>query len=82
MYKALQFCSKTVRNRALKEKILRAADHVSMGNPLSEALKDQKIFPFDLVSSIKVGETSGDVTNMLEYVANYYREDIKNSTEK
>lgn len=82
VYKALQFCSKTVRNRALKEKILRAADHVSMGNPLSEALKDQEIFPFDLVSSIKVGEKSGDVTNMLEYVANYYREDIKNSTEK
>ena len=81
VYKALQFCSKPVRNRALKEKILRAGDYVSMGNPLSEALSDQKIFPFDLVSSIKVGEKSGDVTKMLEYVADYYRTDIKNSTE-
>ena len=52
-----------------------------MGNPLSEALNREKIFPFDLVSSIKVGEKSGDVTSMLEYVAKFYREDIKNSTE-
>ena len=81
IHKALTFCSKTVYNRSLKEKILRACDYVSMGNPLSEALNREKIFPFDLVSSIKVGEKSGDVTSMLEYVATFYREDIKNSTE-
>ena len=81
VYKALQYSSKTVYNRALKEKILKASDYVSMGNPLSEALKSEQIFPFDLVSSISVGEKSGDVTSMLEYVAQYYRENIKNSTE-
>ncbi len=80
--KALEFCAKALRHEALREKVLKAASYVRRGNPLSEALMMQGIFPPDLIHSIAVGEASGSVDAMLTKVAEYYRLEIEERTDR
>ncbi len=73
----LQYSARSIRNSALRDKVLRAASYVAKGNPLSEALQAQMIFPHELIASIRIGEESGNVDGMLEKIASYYRTDVR-----
>ncbi|MCR5250778.1 MAG: type II secretion system F family protein [Lachnospiraceae bacterium] len=75
----LRYSLKTLRHAALQNKIRRAADWVAEGNPLSDALQMQGIFPHDLINSLRTGEQSGNVSEMLDHIAKYYREDVRHS---
>ena len=76
--KALRYCAESVSYEALKAKVLQAAGVVERGNPLSDALEAQHIFPRELINSLRSGEASGNVDGMLCKVSEYYRQDIQN----
>lgn len=79
--KGLTYCLASIRYVVLRDKVRKAADWVRLGNPLSEALQNQGIFPPDLINSLKTGEASGNVEEMLDRIADYYRQDIQHRTD-
>ncbi|MBR5419611.1 MAG: type II secretion system F family protein [Lachnospiraceae bacterium] len=77
----LRYCMKSIRYQILRDKVARAAEIVSRGIPLSDALQMQDVFPSDLIASLRIGEASGNVDGMLKKIAQYYRTDEKNRRE-
>ena len=80
--KGLEYCAKALRYEVLRDKVLKAASWVRRGNPLSDALQIQGVFPADLINSLRTGEASGNVDGMLEKIAEYYRLEAKNRTDR
>ncbi|MCR5120714.1 MAG: type II secretion system F family protein [Lachnospiraceae bacterium] len=79
--KGLEYCVSALSYEVLRDKVLKAASWVRRGNPLSQALLMQAVFPPDLIHSLKIGEESGNVDGMLIKIAEYYRLDTKNRTD-
>ncbi len=79
--KALRYCMKPIRYQALRDKVAQAAKIVEKGVPLSDALQSAQVFPRDLISSLRVGEASGNADGMLKKIAEYYRTEEKNRRE-
>ncbi len=77
----MEYSMASVRNEALRESIQRAIERVKKGNPLSEALMAQGIFPYQLINMLKTGEDTGNMSDMLRAVESYYSEEIKNKTD-
>lgn len=80
--KGLEYSAKALSTEALRDKVLKAASYVRRGNPLSAALLMQGVFPADLIGSLKIGEESGNVDGMLEKIAEYYRLEVNNRTDR
>ena len=80
--KGLEFSSKALRYEVLRDKVLKAASWVRRGNLLSDALQIQGIFPADLINSLRTGEASGNVDGMLDKIAEYYRLEVQNRTDR
>ncbi len=50
---------------------------IKQGKPLSEALKNTKIFPVFYINLIKAGENSGHLTEVLKYLTDYIKKQKK-----
>jgi len=68
--------AKQTRNSLLKEKIIEIAEDVEGGVPLSTALsKHPKLFNAFYVSMVKSGEVSGELSEVLNYLADHLERD-------
>ncbi|MCW1929941.1 MAG: type II secretion system F family protein [Candidatus Kerfeldbacteria bacterium] len=68
--RALRILSKQTESKALRTIIVKLADTVDGGAPLSAALKDQgHIFDDFFVYMVKAGETTGKLDDVLTYLA-------------
>jgi len=68
--------AKQTRNSLLKEKIIEIAEDVEGGVPLSTALsKHPKLFDAFYISMVKSGEVSGELSEVLEYLADHLEKD-------
>lgn len=74
--KALKSARRTVGNIALAEALDSVQQYVQSGSPLSEALNASGEFPSMVVRMVKVGEESGNLTEVLDQVAEFYTEDV------
>jgi len=64
--------AKQTKNALLKEKIIEIAEDVEGGVPLSTALsKHPKLFDAFYVSMVKSGEVSGELSEVLNYLADH-----------
>lgn len=77
---ALQITSGTMTNVYFRDALAAARDEVSMGNPLSGALKRSGLFPPMVHHMISIGEESGKTETMLERLAAYYEEEVEQAT--
>lgn len=76
MLEVLKICSDAVNNTIVSEEILRAADRVKGGKPLSVALTGEDyILPF-VPQMVKIGEQSGGIDAMLEKTATFYENEV------
>ncbi len=75
--KGLEYSARSLRNEALRVKVLKAAEIVKKGVPLSDAMASTGIFPPDIVNSIRSGEMSGNVEGMLDTIEKYYRAEVQ-----
>lgn len=67
---------KQTKNALLKNKIIKIAEDVEGGTALSAALAEHpKIFNQFYISMIKSGEVSGELTEVLEYLADHLERD-------
>jgi general secretion pathway protein F len=67
--RALQAAGETLSNRAMSDNVDDAIIRVREGTSLSRALGNTKTFPPVLVHLIRSGESTGDVTTMLDRAA-------------
>jgi type IV pilus assembly protein PilC len=76
---ALETAGTSLESRFLAEGVVRAAQKVREGQPLSRSLDDTRAFPELAVEMIEVGESTGALPTMLASVAEFYEEDVQNS---
>ncbi len=77
---ALQITAKTVTNYLYKKEIASLYHSVLKGQGLADSLHDEKRFPTLVVKMIRVGEKSGNLSEVLDYLADFYEEEMDNIT--
>ena len=79
---ALDAASNTVTNRVLKQGLENVKQYVKTGDPLSAALNKSGEFPSMVVRMVRVGEESGNLTEVLDQVADFYTRDVDEEVQK
>jgi len=77
----LRAARETVSNLALIEALEGVEEQVAAGSPLSEAFNASGEFPSMVVRMLKVGEESGNLTVVLDQVAEFYTKDVDESVQ-
>jgi type IV pilus assembly protein PilC len=79
--RALEITANTLGNVFYKEALFSAVEKVKKGEKLSLALKPyQKIYPLTLIQMIEVGEETGETSEVLSKLAEFYEEEVSNAT--
>ena len=74
---AVDITAVTLTNLVYVREFKEAANHIRKGEFLSRYLyKDKRIFPVMLVNMIEVGENTGNLTENLAYLAEYYENEV------
>lgn len=81
MIDALDITGKTMKNVIFRDAVLEAKEKVAQGRPLSEPLKNGKVFPNMIVHMIGIGEETGNMEDMLITAASYYEEEVEVATQ-
>jgi type IV pilus assembly protein PilC len=82
MIDALNIAGGTLKNLLFVQAVEHARDSVSMGSNLSLPLKESGQFPPLVYQMISIGEDTGNIDGMLDKVADYYDEEVKEATEQ
>jgi len=80
--KSLDAASNTVTNRVLKQGLDDVQEYVKSGDSLSEAMNKSGEFPSMVVRMLRVGEESGNLTEVLDQVAEFYTNDVDEEVQK
>ena len=72
MLQSLMVVSSTMKNGIVSEAIMKMAEMVERGSDFSVALRQTSIFPSYVADMASVGETSGNLEDMLANVSAYY----------
>jgi type II secretory pathway component PulF len=73
----LAITSRTVNNGVLAAAILRVQDAIRSGSSLSSALRQSPIFMPMVVHLAEVGEKSGQLDDMMDFVAQHFDEEVR-----
>lgn len=76
---ALTITRGTIKNTVISDALARVHDRVRDGEPLAAPLDQQKIFPAMVTSMVEVGEETGQLSEMLNRIADTYDEEVDNS---
>ena len=71
--KSLELLKDNIRNARLKEAINAVHESVRDGTPLSEAFRDQNLFPPIYVTSVMAGEKSGSLPDVIDRYVQYQK---------
>jgi len=78
---SLKLVASTSNNWLLENAIADTVDQVENGRPFSTSLEKFDFFPMMVTQMIVVGERTGELSPMLETVADFYDEEVKNASE-
>lgn len=81
LVRGLEISASVVGDPVYENVLKRAADEVQTGRPMSEALSEHPQFPSIVVAMVKVGEETGDLSNVLKTMAKFYRREVSNSVD-
>lgn len=81
MIDALEITARTMSNVRFKDEVYVAKDKVAQGRPLSEPLRNGKLFPNMIIHMIGIGEETGNLEEMLITSAAYFEEEVEVTTE-
>jgi type IV pilus assembly protein PilC len=76
---ALRITSLAVGNVHYESSLLEITESVKGGGLLSEALKDNRLYPVVMAQMIAVGEKTGEIDGMLSNLADYFDEEVDNA---
>ena len=81
LIEAIDITASTMTNIHFKNALLAAKEEVAMGNNLSEPIQRSAMFPPLVHHMLKIGENTGGIEGMLNKLADYYDEEVKNVTQ-
>jgi type IV pilus assembly protein PilC len=73
----LKVATNVTTNSKFVEGMERISDRVISGSDLSELFSEESVFPLELSQLIKVGESTGNMDEMLASIAKYYQEEFE-----
>ncbi|HEV7919937.1 MAG TPA: type II secretion system F family protein [Thermoanaerobaculia bacterium] len=77
MVPAIEIASQSVTNQLISQRIFGIVQNVREGEPLWRSLEETKVISDLAVEMIKVGESTGALTEMLTNVSEFYDEEIE-----
>ncbi len=80
--KCIDTATDTVTNTYLKSALLRARRQISEGASISAAMNNTGEFPSLVIRMVKIGEESGNLTHVLDQVAEFYDTDVDESIQR
>ncbi len=78
LVQALETTAGVISNRSMARKLTKTREFVIEGVSLADAFDRTRIAPDMTVRMIEVGESSGDLPQMLEDVADFYDQEVEN----
>jgi len=79
--RALEITARTLGNNYYKNALGEAAEKVRKGEKLSDALRIyENIYPLTVIQMVSVGEETGETSNVLIKLADFFEEEVSNST--
>jgi type IV pilus assembly protein PilC len=78
---ALDIVGGTSGNAVISEAMEDVREVVRMGGQMSKALATHPLFPSMVVQMLEVGEETGQITEMLDKVADYYDKEVETATD-
>lgn len=79
---ALEITANTMTNIYFKEALVKAREDVSVGSNLSEPIARCGLFPPLVHHMVAIGEETGAIDNMLTKLADYYEDEVTQTTEQ
>lgn len=79
LIEAIEVASKVVRNKIVENGLQVAGNELERGMELSESLQRINYFPPLVVSTIRVGEYSGTLDEILEQLADFYDSEVESA---
>jgi type IV pilus assembly protein PilC len=79
--KCLDAASNTANNAVIREALNNVRENVKEGNPISKSLETTGEFPSMVVRMVKIGEESGNLTGVLNQVAEFYDQDVNEAVD-
>jgi len=81
MVKALNISSNSLSNYYFKQALRESSKRIEKGEKLSDVLAEYShLYPLTIIQMIKVGEETGETTDILEKMADFYEEEVSNAT--
>jgi len=72
----LDITSRTAGNAVLEDVVRQLRRQIEEGKTLSEPMKQSGFFPPMVIQMVSVGESTGELDNMLVKVADYFEEEV------
>jgi type IV pilus assembly protein PilC len=80
--KCMDTATETITNTYMKSVLVRAKRQISEGSSISAAVNNTGEFPSLVVRMIRIGEESGNLTHVLEQVAEFYESDVDEAVQR
>ena len=77
MVEALENCIKASNNEIIKIALRKSISLVTQGEELSSSFETSKVIPKLLVSMVRIGEETGELSFMLENISNFYKREVE-----
>ena len=77
MVEAIENCIKASSNEIIKIALRKAISLINQGEELSTSFDTSKVIPRLLVSMVKIGEETGELSFMLENISNFYKREVE-----
>jgi type IV pilus assembly protein PilC len=77
MVEAIENCIKASNNEIIKISLRKSISLVTQGEELSSTLAISKVIPKLLVSMVRIGEETGELSFMLENISNFYKREVE-----
>lgn len=78
---ALSVVGETTGNEVINEAMKDVQNAVRDGQPMSSAMRHHKVFPEMVTQMVEVGEESGQISQMLDKVADFYDREVDSAAE-
>jgi type IV pilus assembly protein PilC len=73
---ALSITAKTSGNKVIEKGLQRTLEKITGGLSIAEPLKDTGVFPPMVIQMVAVGEKTGDLSEMLSKISEFYKEEV------
>ncbi len=81
LVRGMEISAEVVGDPVYRNVLLTVAKDIQTGRSVSDAMGDHKQFPNIFVAMAKIGEETGDLGNVLETMARFYRREVSQAVD-